>query len=78
MLFGRQIKDFLPNLLQTTTVSPQCREIRKQQELAMAKRHVRQQQHHDTHTKEILIQNQSGPFPKGWHKTGRFVESLSN
>ena len=53
----------------------------------MAKRHVRQQQHHDTHTKElqplvlgdtVLIQNQSGPLPKRWHKTGRVVESLGN
>ena len=87
MLFGRPIKDFLPNLLQTTTVSPQWREIREQRELAMAKRHVRHQQHHDTHTKElqplvlgdtVLIQNQSGPLPKRWHKTGRVVESLGN
>ena len=53
----------------------------------MAKRHVRQQQHHDTHTKElqtlvlgdtVLIQNQSGPLPKCWHKTVRVVGSLSN
>ena len=87
MLYGRPIRDFLPMLLTTMKVSPQWKDIREKREVAMAKRHIINKARYDTHSRSldplqvgdsVLIQNQTGPYPNRWHKTGRIVECLTN
>ena len=87
MLFGRTIKDHLPQLWSTEPLRPQWSEIRKLRELAMAKRHIRNEIRFDNTTRTlpalqlgdtVLIQNQTGPKPNRWSKTGRVVEDLGH
>ena len=87
MLFGRPIKDHLPRLWDTHSIRPQWKEIWELRERAMAKRHVRNAAHYNTHTRtlpalqvgdSVLIQNQTGHHPKRWDKTGKIVETLGN
>eukprot|EP00112_Aurelia_sp_Birch-Aquarium-sp1_P001604 Seg1173.18 transcript_id=Seg1173.18/GoldUCD/mRNA.D3Y31 product="putative protein K02A2.6" protein_id=Seg1173.18/GoldUCD/D3Y31 len=87
MLFGRPIKDHLPTLRDQLSVRSQWKDIRELREKAMAKRHVRNAEHYNTHTRplqpllvgdSVLIQNQMGNHPKRWEKTGRVVEALDN
>ena len=85
MLFGHQLNDHLPSLHEK--IRAEWSEVRDVRETAMARRHMRSQQRHDTHTKclpplhvgdSVTLQNQSGNNPKRWNCTGTIVEDLGN
>merc|ERR1719233_2366164 len=82
-VFGRQVRDGLPILPGKYNPHNTWQELLHHRELAMAKRHV---SHHETwteHTKKlaelqrgdkVFIQNQVGPNPRKWERTGTVVE----
>ncbi len=83
MLFGRPLKDHLPSL-SDNPVRPEWKVLR---ERAMAKRHARNAEYYNIHTctlsplevgDSVLVQNQTGNYPKQWEKTGRVVGALDN
>lgn len=84
MLYGRVIKDHLPVLRDKYQVRKQWTEIGKLREVAMAKRHMRNEQYYNQHCRPlrelqvgdyVQIQNQDGNHPRRWTKTGRIVET---
>ena len=96
MLFGRQLRDALPTSL--TTWEPASMsyvekygkpssvwsEIRRQRELATARKNAKIIEHYDANKHplaslsvgdSVSIQNRSGTNPLRWDRTGRFVKS---
>jgi hypothetical protein len=85
VIFGRPISDFLP-------IKPNLYKPRKEwlltsemREMALARRHARQEERLSEHTKVlpglkvsdvVLVQNQHGPHPLKWDKSGTVVETL--
>lgn len=87
MLYGRIIKDHLPVLRDKYQTRKQWKEIGELRELAMAKRHMRNEQFYNQHCRplqelqvgdSVQIQNQDGKYPRRWTKTGRVVETHGN
>ena len=87
MLYGRIIKDHLPVLRDKYQTRKQWREIGELREVAMAKRHMRNEQFYNQHSRPlrelevgdfIQMQNQDGHYPRRWTKTGRVVEKCGN
>ena len=86
MLYGQPIKDHLP-ALRGQPVRKQWKEIRELRKIAMAKRHVSDSERYDRTAHDLLpleegasvrIQNQTGPRPHRWEKTGIVVEAKLN
>ena len=80
MLYGRVIRDHLPILREKY-------QIHKLRERAVAKRHLLNQKHYNIHNhplqelqvgESVQVQNQKGPLPRRWMKTGRVVEKMGN
>ena len=78
MLYGRVIRHHLPIL------HKRWWEIRELRERAMAKRHLLNQKHYNIHShplrelqvgESVQVQNQEGPLPRRWMKTGRQWET---
>ena len=85
VIFGRPIRDFIP-------VKPNMYKPRKEwlltsdmRELALAKRHGKQEEKLTEHTKTlpslkvsdtVMVQNQSGPHPNKWDRSGMVLETL--
>ena len=87
MLYGRVIKDHLPILQDKYQIHKQWRETSRYRETAMAKRHIRNEKNYNLRShplqelkigESVQIQNQVGPYPRRWVKTGRVVEVLDN
>ena len=87
MLYGRVIKDHLPILQDKYQIHKRWREISWYRETAMAKRHIINEQNYNIKSRplqelkigeSVQIQNQVGPYPRRWVKTGRVVEALDN
>lgn len=87
MLYGRTIKDHLPILREKHQIHKRWRETKELRERAMAKRHVLNQRQYNTHSRplqelqvgeSVQVQNQEGPYPRRWTKTGRVVETMGN
>ena len=87
VVFGRVIRDFLPVLPQQYKPRPEWTLSMEQRELALARRHAKQGAVLSEHTKAlkplkvgdtVLIQNQTGPKPNKWDKTGMVVEKMMN
>ena len=87
MLYGRVIKDHLPAHRDKYRIHKWWNEISHYQEKVMAKRHLRNERQYNEHshllqeievTQPVQIQNQTGPYPCWWEKTGRVVEALDN
>ena len=82
-VFGRPIRDFIPVAPGKFRPHDTWRETLTAREEALRKRHVRMADVLAEHTKRLLplvvgdfvrIQNQTGPYPNKWDKTGRVVE----
>ena len=85
VIFGHPIRDFLP-------IKPNMYKPRKEwlltsdmRELALARRHGRQEDTLKEHTKKlpnlrvsdtVMVQNQSGPHPTKWDRSGIVLETL--
>ncbi|XP_068232779.1 uncharacterized protein [Palaemon carinicauda] len=78
-IFGRPIKDFIPILPGKYNPHPTWRSTLAQREEALRNRHMRMAEYWTEHTKRppplrvgdnVRIQNQTGPNPLKWDKTG--------
>ena len=85
IVFGRPIRDFIP--IKPGLYQPRQEWVltRERRELALARRHVVQERRLTEHTKTlpklkvsdvVMIQNQSGPHPLKWDRSGMVVEVL--
>ena len=83
VLFGRQLREFLPVPLSMLTPSDRWRMLREDREKALAKRAVRCTERMERGSRELAplglgmtvrIQNMVGPHPKAWDNTGIVVE----
>ena len=82
-VFGRPIKDFIPILPGRYQPHNTWRETMKAREEALRNRHMKAAERWSEHTQRlpplkvgdhVRIQNQVGPFPKKWDKTGKIIE----
>ena len=82
-VFGRQVRDGLPILPGKYNPHNTWQELLRHRELAMAKRHLLHHEAWSEHTKKlaglqkgdkVFIQNQVGPNPRKWERTGTVVE----
>ena len=82
-VFGRSVKDFIPTLRGRYRPHNTWRETLSAREDALRNRHMRAAEYWSEHTKRlpalvvgdyVRIQNQTGPQPNKWDKTGRVVE----
>ena len=82
-VFGRPIKDFIPVLPGRYEPHPTWRDTLDQREEALRVRHMKAQERWAEHTKRlpplkvgdlVRIQNQVGPHPTKWDKTGVIIE----
>ena len=82
-VFGRPIRDFIPILPGKYKPHQTWKETLKAREEALRNRHMRSAEYWSEHTKKlrplevgnyVRLQNQTGPHPKKWDKTGRVIE----
>jgi hypothetical protein len=82
-VFGRPIKDFIPILPGRYIPHPTWRDTLSAREQALRNRHMQASERWSEHTKRLpplkvgdhaRIQNQTGPHPTKWDKTGVIVE----
>ena len=82
-LFGRPIRDFIPILPGRYHPHNTWRETLKAREEALRNRHMRAAERWSEHTKrlppvvvgdKVRVQNQTGPHPTKWDKTGTITE----
>ena len=87
LLYGRTLRDSLPTLEEAQRIRPEWRLLAEEREQALAKRHIRNIEHYDEHVKTlpplhigdtVFIQNQTGPRPTRWEKTGTIIEQKDN
>ena len=81
LLYGRPIRDHLPDPNVMADISPGWKSVLQDRELALAKRHVRNKEEFDCRKRThilpalspgdcVVIQNQAGNHPRRWDKTG--------
>ena len=82
-IFGRPIRDFIPIHPNKYLPHPTWQETLAEREKALRDRHLRIHERLTEHTRHlqplvvgdhVRIQNQTGPFPNKWDKTGLVVE----
>ena len=82
-LFGRPIRDFIPIHPGKYEPHPTWRETLQAREEALRNRHMKVCERLSEHTKHLLplkvgdcvrIQNQTGPYPNKWNRTGIIIE----
>ena len=82
-LFGRQIRDFIPIHPYRYEPHPTWKDTLRAREEALRVRHMKICERLSEHTKHlpplkvgdtVKLQNQTGPYPKRWDKTGNIVE----
>ena len=82
-VFGRPIKDFIPIPHGKYHPHPTWKETLEAREAALRNRHMKSAEYWSEHTKrlpplvtgdQVCIQNQTGPHPKKWDKTGTVIE----
>lgn len=84
VIFGHQIRDFLPVKPGSYSPRPEWQLTSNQREAAMAKKHLRRAEPLSEQTKQlkpltvdytVMVQNQHGPRPNKWDKTVIVVEA---
>ena len=82
-VFGRQIRDGLPIAPGHYNPHETWKELLQHREKALAKRHVASREAWSEHTRklpplsqgdQVFVQNQIGPHPRRWERTGRILE----
>ena len=79
-VFGRPIRDFIPILPGHYKPHITWRETLVARENALRNRHMKAMEHWSEHTRQlpplvrVRIQNQTGPHPTKWDKTGQVIE----
>ena len=84
VIFGRPIREFLPIIPMKYRPRPEWRLTMEQRELALARRHTRQEKLLTEHTRKlpalkpgdvVMVQNQTGRHPLKWDKSGMVIEA---
>ena len=84
-VFGRPIKDFIPILPGRYKPHPTWQDTLATRENALRNRHMKAAERWSEHTRQlpplvvgdhVRVQNQIGPHPKKWDKTGVIIEVL--
>ena len=87
MLYGRQLRDCLLTLAEACKIRPEWRILAEDREKALVKRNITAIERYDEHTRalpeldigdRVAVQNQHGPRPNRWEKTGLVVEKGDN
>ena len=87
MVYGRQLRDFIPSLQHKYEYMDDWRMSQELRERMLAKQRTKDNEKWTVRTKElpdlligtaVSIQNQTGPDPKKWDKTGIVVENRPN
>ena len=87
VVFGRNIRDFMPVLPQQYKPRSEWLLTMEQREVALARRHAKQGDLLNEHTKQltplkvsdiVMIQNQRGHTAKKWDKSGTVVEVMGH
>ena len=87
LLYGRALRDCIPTLAEAHKIRPEWRMVADDRERALAKRNLISMERFNEHTKElpelivgdhVAVQNQAGPRPNKWEKTGIVVERGDN
>ena len=87
LLYGRTLKDCLPSMAEANKVRPEWRMVADDREKALAKRNIMNIERYNEHTRvlpelsvgdNVSVQNQTGPRPNRWEKTGIIVEKCAN
>ena len=82
-LFGRPIKDFVPIHPGKYLPHPTWQSVLEDRETALRQRHMKTAERLEQHTRRlpplrfgdrVRIQNQTGPHPNKWEKTGSVIE----
>lgn len=82
-LFGRPIKDFVPIHPGKYLPHPTWQNVLEDRETALRQRHMKTAERLEQHTRrlpplrfgdQVRIQNQTGPHPNKWEKTGSVIE----
>ena len=83
LLYGRTLRDHLPSMSDALRIRPEWHHLAEDRERALAKRHLTNIERYNEHTKAlpelyigdtVTVQNQTGPHPNRWDKTGTIVE----
>ena len=84
LLYGRTLRDCIPTMAEANKVRPEWRMVAEDRERALAKRNIVNMERYNEHTRylpelhvgdAVAVQNQTGPRPNKWEKTGVIVES---
>ena len=84
VIFGRPIREFLPIIPMKYRPRPEWKLTMEQRELALARRHTRQEKLLTEHTRKlpglkpgdvVMVQNQTGRHPLKWDKSGMVIEA---
>jgi hypothetical protein len=87
LLYGRALRDYLPSLAEANKIRPEWQMVAEDRERALAKRNNVNAERYNEHTKllqelvlgdHVAVQNQTGPRPNKWEKTGIVVEDSGN
>ena len=87
LLYGRNLRDFLPSFSEAHKIRPEWLMVAEDRERALAKRNIMNMERYNEHTRElpelqvgdsVALQNQTGPRPNKWEKTGVIIEKLPN
>ena len=83
ILYGRALRDCIPTSPEAIKIRPEWRMIAEDRERSLAQRNIINMERYNEHTKSlpalkagdiVAVQNQTGPHPKRWQKTGVVVE----
>ena len=87
LLYGRTLRDCIPTMAEANKVRPEWRMVADDRERALAKRNIINIERYNQHTRSlpelhvgdaVAVQNQTGPRPNKWEKTGVIVEKLDH
>ena len=83
LLYGRTLRDCIPTKAEANKIRPEWRMVAEDRERALAKRNIINIERFNEHTRIlpelhvgdiVAVQNQTGPRPNKWEKTGTIVE----
>lgn len=83
LLYGRRLRDLLPSLSAAHRLRPEWQLLAHDREVALAKRHLRNVERFNEHAtslpelpigQTVAVQNQHGPRPNRWDKTGVILD----
>jgi len=87
LLYGRTLRDHMPSISDALRIRPEWQLLAEERERALAKRHLLTIERYNEHVKSlpelnvgttVRVQNQTGPHPTRWDKSGTIAEIRDN